>query len=187
MQEVRSTGRLAHKKIFGTLKPANALTKHVPGELLDSHLRAVGVEMIEIKEGIAETAPTRDADTPAYAAEWVEAVADERDGARRVTMCGKVRAISAAAWRRRARSSIAATIVAQPPKHDRSLNGVDDLSQPRLGGHGTCVKHIMGTSRDGDRPSELCAICIRTCCRYVPSQRAVWGIVHELALPRTCS
>ena len=50
-------------------------------------MRRVGVE---IKEGRAETAPTLDAVTPAYAAEWVEAVADERDGARRVTICGKV-------------------------------------------------------------------------------------------------
>ena len=52
---------------------------------------------VEIKEGRAGTARTLDAVTPAYAAEWVEAVADERDEARRATIFGnvKVRAIPA--------------------------------------------------------------------------------------------
>ena len=45
---------------------------------------------VEIKQGRAETAPTLDAVTSAYAAEWIE-VADEREGARRVTICGKVK------------------------------------------------------------------------------------------------
>ena len=54
VQEMHSTGCLAYKKILGTLNPADALTKHAPGELLDSHLRTVGVD---IKEGRAGTAP----------------------------------------------------------------------------------------------------------------------------------
>ena len=82
-------GHLAYKTILGTLNPADALTKHVPGLLLDSHLQAVGVG---IKEGRAETAPTLDAVTPAYAAQGIETAADELDGARRVTICPTARA-----------------------------------------------------------------------------------------------
>ena len=43
VQEVASTVRLTYKKILGTLDPADALTKHVPGPLRDIQLQAAGV------------------------------------------------------------------------------------------------------------------------------------------------
>ena len=57
VQEVRSTGRLSYKKVLGTLNPADVLTKHVPGDLLDVHLRTLG---LEIRGGSAESAPSLD-------------------------------------------------------------------------------------------------------------------------------
>ena len=55
VQEVRSSGRLAYRKVLGTLNPSDVLTKHVPGDLLDSHLTTLGVEL---RGGRAESAPT---------------------------------------------------------------------------------------------------------------------------------
>ena len=57
VQEVRSTGRLAYKKVLGTLNPSDVLTKHVPGDLLDAHMRTLG---LEIRGGRAESAPSLD-------------------------------------------------------------------------------------------------------------------------------
>ena len=57
VQEVRSTGRLSYKKVLGTLNPSDVLTKHVPGDLLDAHLRTLG---LEIRGGRAESAPSLD-------------------------------------------------------------------------------------------------------------------------------
>ena len=36
VQEVRSMGRLGYKKVLGTPKPSDVLTKHVPGDFLDA-------------------------------------------------------------------------------------------------------------------------------------------------------
>ena len=55
VQEVRSTGRLGYKKILGTLNPADILTKHVPGELLDQHIKTLGMEF---RGGRAHSAPS---------------------------------------------------------------------------------------------------------------------------------
>ena len=54
VQEVRSGGRLSYKKVLGAKNPADVLTKHVPGELLERHLESVGTES---RHGRAETAP----------------------------------------------------------------------------------------------------------------------------------
>ena len=54
IQEVRVGGRLAYKKVLGTKNPADVLTKHVPGELLERHLESIGAEA---RHGRAETAP----------------------------------------------------------------------------------------------------------------------------------
>ena len=54
IQEVRVGGRLAYKKVLGTKNPADVLTKHVPGELLERHLESIGAEA---RLGRAETAP----------------------------------------------------------------------------------------------------------------------------------
>ena len=54
IQEVRVGGRLAYKKVLGTKNPADVLTKHVPGELLERHLESIGAEP---RSGRAETAP----------------------------------------------------------------------------------------------------------------------------------
>ena len=68
VQEVRSTGRLGYKKVLGTLNPADVLTKHVPGELLDAHLRTLG---LELRGGRAETAPSLDMVTAEHVADEV--------------------------------------------------------------------------------------------------------------------
>ena len=54
VQECRVTGRLVYHKVLGTKNPAEVLTKHVPGELLDRHLETVGAR---ISSGRAESAP----------------------------------------------------------------------------------------------------------------------------------
>ena len=57
VQECRVTGRLAYHKVLGTKNPADVLTKHVPGELLDRHLETIGAK---ITQGRAELAPEID-------------------------------------------------------------------------------------------------------------------------------
>ena len=69
VQEVRSTGRLAYKKVLGTLNPADILTKYVPGDLLDSHIKTLNVE---VRCGRAESAPSLDALEKKYEAYWHE-------------------------------------------------------------------------------------------------------------------
>ena len=54
VQEARTTGRLVYKKVLGTKNPADILTKHVAGDLLDRHLETVGVVPMS---GRAESAP----------------------------------------------------------------------------------------------------------------------------------
>ena len=68
VQEVRCTKRLKYKKVLGTRNPADLLTKHVPGELLNAHLITLGVEF---RGGRAESAPTLD-NIEAYTEEWEE-------------------------------------------------------------------------------------------------------------------
>ena len=63
VQEVRSTGRLGYKKVLGTMNPSDICTKHVPGDLLDAHLRTLGMEL---RGGRAEVAPTLDSVTAEY-------------------------------------------------------------------------------------------------------------------------
>ena len=69
VQEVRSTGRLAYKKVLGTLNPSDVLTKHVPGDLLDCHLKTLG---FEIRGGRADAAPNLDSITSEQVFEWIE-------------------------------------------------------------------------------------------------------------------
>ena len=57
VQEVKNEGRIGYKKVLGSRNPADALTKYVPGVLMDKHLEAIGVE---IRSGRAESAPTLD-------------------------------------------------------------------------------------------------------------------------------
>ena len=57
VQEVRSEGRLGYKKVLGSRNPADALTKHMAGTLLDQHVATVGMEM---RGGRADSAPTLD-------------------------------------------------------------------------------------------------------------------------------
>ena len=75
VQEVRSTGRLGYKKVLGTLNPSDVLTKHVPGDLLDAHLKSLGME---VRGGRAGAAPTLDSVTIEYVSDWVEVVKDRR-------------------------------------------------------------------------------------------------------------
>ena len=54
IQETSLTGRLKYWKVLGSKNPADILTKHVPGELLERHLETLNVE---VRDGRAETAP----------------------------------------------------------------------------------------------------------------------------------
>ena len=72
VQEIRWTGRLGYKKVLGTLNPSDVLTKHVPGDLLDAHLKSLGME---VRGGRAEAAPTLDS---LHVSDWVEVVNDRR-------------------------------------------------------------------------------------------------------------
>ena len=54
VQEARQTGRLAYRKVLGSMNPADVLTKHVPAEVLQKHLGALGAEA---RGGRANTAP----------------------------------------------------------------------------------------------------------------------------------
>ena len=74
VQEVKSTGRLGYKKVLGTLNPSDVLTKHVPGDLLDAHLRTLGME---VRGGRSDVAPTLDSVIVEYLCDWVEATKDE--------------------------------------------------------------------------------------------------------------
>ena len=57
VQEVRSEGRLGYKKVLGSRNPSDALTKFMPGPLLDEHMATVG---LDVRGGRADTAPTLD-------------------------------------------------------------------------------------------------------------------------------
>jgi hypothetical protein len=68
VQEVRSTGRLGYRKVLGSRNPADVLTKHVPAELLDAHLRTIG---LEVRGGRAASAPALDS-VEAWTLLWLE-------------------------------------------------------------------------------------------------------------------
>ena len=44
VQEVRSSGKIAYKKILGPFNPAHILTTHVPENMPDAHLKTLGIE-----------------------------------------------------------------------------------------------------------------------------------------------
>ncbi len=54
VQETGISGRLAYHTVLGTKDPADVLTKHVPGELLERHLGTLGAE---VRGGRSELAP----------------------------------------------------------------------------------------------------------------------------------
>ena len=58
VQEVQCTRRLKYQKVLGTRNPSDILTKHVPRELLETHLRTLGVDHMM---GRADIAPSLDA------------------------------------------------------------------------------------------------------------------------------
>ena len=51
-------GRLSYKKVLGSRNPADALTKYMPGPLMNQHMTTLG---LEARGGRAESAPTIDA------------------------------------------------------------------------------------------------------------------------------
>ena len=61
VQEVRSEGRLNYKKVLGSRNPSDALTKYMPGVLMEQHLKVIGAEA---RGGRAESAPTIDSVEP---------------------------------------------------------------------------------------------------------------------------
>ena len=82
VQEVRSTGRLGYRKVLGSRNPADVLTKHVPAELLDAHLRTIG---LEVRGGRAASAPALDS-VEAWTLLWLE----KEEPRKRVTFSGEV-------------------------------------------------------------------------------------------------
>ena len=81
---MRSTGRLAYKKIFGTF-PWDVLPKPVPVVLLDAHLQSQGME---IRGGRSDMTPPLNSVTAECEHELVDPVADDtatttRTGTRR--------------------------------------------------------------------------------------------------------
>ena len=91
VQECRVTGRLVYHKVLGTKNPADVLTKHVPGELLDRHLETVGAR---ITSGRAASAPeVSSVESRTFELEWNECI-DGGDGdrdCRRVRFDGTVK------------------------------------------------------------------------------------------------
>ena len=116
VQEVRSTGRLSYKKVLGSRNPADILTKHVPADLLETHLRTFGVES---RDGRAATAPTLDSVEP-WTISWV--TTEERSKKVRFNKMVEVRPIAAAG---RGRSvSEAKRIKGTRPKGSKVEGGV---------------------------------------------------------------
>ena len=68
---MRSTGRLCYKKVLGTLNPSDVLAKHVSGDMLDAHLKTVGMEL---QGGREETAATPHSGTLVYLCDWIDAL-----------------------------------------------------------------------------------------------------------------
>ena len=66
---------IGYKTVLGTLNPSDVLTKHVPGDLLDAHLKSLGME---VRGGRAGVAPTLDPLMVEYITDWVEVVNDCR-------------------------------------------------------------------------------------------------------------
>ena len=54
---MRSEGRLKYKKVLGSRNPSDALTKYMPGTLMDTHLKSIGADL---RGGRAASAPTID-------------------------------------------------------------------------------------------------------------------------------
>ena len=68
VQEVRCNKRLKYIKVLGTRNPSDILTKHVPKETLEVHLRTLGIIH---QEGRASVAPSLDLVIP-YTEEYIE-------------------------------------------------------------------------------------------------------------------
>ena len=76
VQEVKCNRRLKYTKVVCTRDPADILTKHVPRDTLDVHMRTLGVSH---EEGRAEVVPNLDSVEP-YTAEYLV----ERGGKRNI-------------------------------------------------------------------------------------------------------
>ena len=70
VQEVRCSKRLKYMKVLGSRNPSDILTKHVGGELLDIHIRTLGIEYLGGRSSIA---PSLDLVQP-YTVEYSEEV-----------------------------------------------------------------------------------------------------------------
>lgn len=57
VQEVRSSGRIAYRKVLGDKNPADLMTKHMSSELANRHLTTLNMELTD---GRADVAPTLD-------------------------------------------------------------------------------------------------------------------------------
>ena len=68
VQEIKCNKRLKYMKVLGTRNPSDILTKHVPKDLLETHLQTLGVVH---QTGRAKAAPSLDS-VEAYTAEWME-------------------------------------------------------------------------------------------------------------------
>ena len=66
VQEIKCNKRLKYMKVLGTRNPSDILTKHVPKDLLETHLQTLGVVH---QAGRSKAAPTLDS-VEAYTTEW---------------------------------------------------------------------------------------------------------------------
>ena len=94
VQEVRGEGRLAYKKVLGSRNPSDALTKYMPGTLMDVHLQCIGAEF---RGGRADSAPTIDSVEPFTVCETLKRVRFHGSiGFRNIAAIGKQRPTSSA-------------------------------------------------------------------------------------------
>ena len=157
VQETRISGRLAYHKVLGTKNPADVLTKHVPGELLERHLETLGAEM---RGGRAELAP----ELMSLATSWVqwyrplEAEEETNGSTRKVTFAKKVQ-FRAVEHKNKGRSC-----------KDRSVGRInkawktvenDKTEKPRwCDVVDTCEEELKGTTIDPE--GEACQLCFTT-------------------------
>ena len=150
VQETRISGRLAYHKVLGTKHPADVLTKHVPGELLERHLETLGAEM---RGGRSELAP----ELMSLAISWIqwyrpleaeEENGDEKDN-KKVTFAKKV-TYRAVEYANKGRSCA-----------DRSRGRINKVEKKRWCDMvDTCEEELKGTTIDPE--GEACQLCFTT-------------------------
>ena len=132
IQETSLTGRLKYWKVLGSKNPADILTKHVPGELLERHLKTLNVE---VRNGRAESAP--ELNSVVELLQW-HAPLNGFDGGKCVRFCERVlvRGIPADNLGRPCRLSLRTRAVRATTAERKDQNGGPGPGGVKLGRHG---------------------------------------------------